>query len=226
MAEVRIPTSEEFPRNSIPEGLSTSQSTSKLPTEAPPKADKVVSNKVITRKQPLSRKILKTFVGQDVVDVKGYLINEMIVPSLKNFVCDVMQDIPQMLLFGDTRRSRDPRARGGSYVSYDRFYSGGKDRRDRRDNRGEPRVRSLTRYTDEIILTTRGECEKIIFDLSDRIEDYGQATIADLNDMIGKTGEFTDCYWGWADRSAMRSASFKRVREGWLLLLPEAVSLR
>jgi len=70
---------------------------------------------------------------------------------------------------------------------------------------------------EDIILRTRGEGEAVIASLSDLIEDYGVASVADLYDLVGITGSFTDNKYGWTN---LRTASVTRVRDGFLLNLP------
>ena len=46
------------------------------------------------------------------------------------------------------------------------------------------------------------------------------ATIGDLYDLVGMTGDFTDNKWGWDNLSR---ASTTRVRDGYILVLPRPV---
>ena len=53
--------------------------------------------------------------------------------------------------------------------------------------------------------------------MADLCETYGQVTVADLYDLVGISGSFTDNNYGWTD---MREASVRRVRDGYILSLP------
>ena len=54
-------------------------------------------------------------------------------------------------------------------------------------------------------------------EILDRVQKYDFATVADLYDMLGETGEYTDNRWGWTDLS---KADVIRVHQGYLLDLP------
>jgi hypothetical protein len=47
-------------------------------------------------------------------------------------------------------------------------------------------------------------------------------SVADLYDLVGVTGNYTDNKYGWTD---IRSASVIRVRDGYMLKLPKALPL-
>jgi hypothetical protein len=66
-------------------------------------------------------------------------------------------------------------------------------------------------------LATRVEAEEVIDRLFDVVSRYETATVADLYEMVGVTGNYTDDKWGWTD---LRGASVQRVRNGYLLDLP------
>lgn len=181
------------------------------------KVDKVVKGHVTIKKKSLGRKFVDTFFGEDVVDVKGYIINDVLIPALKNTIDDVVSDGIKLILFGEVKGGNSRKGNGRPYVSYDRAYS-----KDRREDCGRASSRARYEFGDAI-LDNRGDAEEILSNLVDIIEDYGAASVADLHDMLGVTGAFTDNYWGWTDLS---NATVRRVREGYLLDLPKTVSLK
>lgn len=69
----------------------------------------------------------------------------------------------------------------------------------------------------EIILATRAEAEDVLEQLRELINQYEIATVSDLYQLVGHTGEFTDDKWGWDD---LRSASIRPIRGGYLLNMP------
>lgn len=189
--------------------------------EKPNKAKRVV--KAHRRKLTFTQKLIKTFSGEEVVDVKGYLINQVVVPACKNLVCDIFEYGPQLLLFGEIKRSTRPREFRGSsrdgWTSYDRYF-GSNERR--RPGPIEKRPRS-----DQIILNSPSEVRAVLNAMADRIRDCGQCTIGDLNDMVGITSpNVTDYNWGWDSVADIEAGSYKHVSGGFLLVLPSAISLR
>ena len=176
------------------------------------KVEKVVSGKVTQRKKSLGKKILETFVGEDVGNVNQYLVHDILVPAVKSMLSDMVQGGIEMMLFGERRGSRTRRDGNRSYVSYNSF--SGHDRRDNRPMSQQSRARH---DFGDIVLDSRGEAEEVLSHLVDLVIDYGQATVSDLYDLVGVTGSFTDNKYGWTDLSR---ASVSRVRDGYVLNLP------
>lgn len=75
---------------------------------------------------------------------------------------------------------------------------------------------------DEIVLETRGDAEIVIEKLRDTLAQYDVVTVADLYDLVGITGSFTDNKWGWYN---LRDARVSPVRGGYLLDLPGTTAI-
>ena len=58
--------------------------------------------------------------------------------------------------------------------------------------------------------------------MDEMISVYGIVSVADLYDLIGVTGNYTDNKYGWTD---IRSASVVRVRDGYIVKMPKAMPL-
>lgn len=176
---------------------------------------KVISGNVVTRKKSLGKKIGETFLGDDTKSVGQYILYDVLIPAAKSTISDMVTGGIEMLLFGESRSSGRSR-RSRTYSNYSSYYSGERERK--------PTIyHSRSRHSfDDIILETREDAEEILTSLVDYIEDYGQATVSDLYDFLGKTGDFTDNKWGWDN---LRTASVSRVREGYLLNLPKPIPL-
>lgn len=202
---------------------SNSQSSKKTPgkAKAEKKVEKVITGEAIVRKKPLGRKFTETFVGGDAKSVWSYVTFDVVVPAIKDMVADAASQGIEKMLFGDVRaRSRAgsrPIGASSSYVSYNRFASPATRREDPR--REISRRARATHDFDEIVLATKAEAEEVIDGLFTLISEYDVATVADLYEMVGMSGEFTDEKWGWTD---LRGAGATRVKGGYLLDLPPA----
>lgn len=193
------------------------------PKEETKKVEKVIKGVVVTKKKTLTKRFLETFVGDDIGNIKSYILHDVLIPAAKDTISDIVKGITETIqgtievsLFGERKRSGS-RDRGRSYVSYNNYSRDKRD--DRRDDRREISSRDRARHNfDDIILENRGEAEEVRNHLVDLIIDYGQATVSDLYDLVGITGEFTDNKYGWTD---LRSSSVGRVREGYVLNLPK-----
>lgn len=200
----------EFPSNSK---LPKTQAHAK---ETPKKVEKVVVNEVVTRKKSLGKRLSETFLGDNLRNAFEYVMYEVLVPSAKDTVADMMSQGTERILFNEVRStSRRGYSRGASErTPYHRINSS--RREEPRDRERTRRARSTHNF-DEFILKTRAEALEVIDLLRIRVEKYDFATVANLYDMLGETGEYTDTRWGWTDLSR---ADIIKVNQGYLLDLP------
>lgn len=185
---------------------------------------KVVTGLVKTQKRSFGKKVAETFLEDDTKSVGSYILHDVIIPAAKTLISDMVGGGIEMLLFGDRRpRSSTIRRDGGkSYTNYGGYSSPSyKDNRDRDRRELSPSARSRHNF-DEIIMSSRGDAEEVLSRLVDQTIDYGQATVADLYDLVGITGSFTDNKWGWTD---LHTATISRYRGGYLINLPRTQPL-
>lgn len=175
------------------------------------KVERVVSGKVKSKKK---NRFADTFISEDAASVKEYIIFDVLIPAAKNAISDMVTTGIQMMLYGEVRGTNKSK---GSKVSYSKYYD---DRRDRDYDR-RSRTRSGYDY-DEIILESRAEAEEVLNSMDDLLDRYGLVSVADLYDLVGITGNYTDNKYGW---TSLRHASVQRLRDGYLLKLPRAIPL-
>lgn len=176
---------------------------------------KVVSGKAKIKKKNDLQKFADVFISEDVKNVKSYVLGDVLVPAIKKAIVDIVTDGINMIFYGGTRRGSGS---SGSKVSYRSFY----DRKDDTRSRGDSETRTRYGY-DEIIVETRGEAEEVLSQLSDLIDTYRVATVADLYDLVGISHNYTDNKYGWTN---IRNAEAKRVRDGYLLVLPKPIPIQ
>lgn len=180
------------------------------------KVEKVIRGSVKTKKKNEVRKFADVFISEDAHNVGSYVFSEVFVPAVKKAVSDIVKDGIDMIFYGSTNhkdRSRD----GGMRPSYRSFYD---DRNDRREYK--PQVRSLYSF-DDIILDNRADAEEVLDNMGDIIERYGVVSVADMYDLVGVTGNYTDYNYGWTD---LRTAHVERDRSGgYFIKLPKALPL-
>lgn len=215
----------DFPSNShkmsSDDLVEDTKKTTARPKKDEKKVERVTSGEVIRRKKPLGKRFAETFGGGDARGVWGYIVLDVLIPAAKDMVADATSQGVERMLFGEARSSS---RRGGfrssgsnGYVSYNRFGpSASRNRHE--ETRSISRRSRATHDFDEIILATRVEAEEVIDRLFDLVSRYESATVADLYDLVGATGNYTDDKWGWTD---IRGAGVTRVRNGYLLDLPK-----
>lgn len=176
---------------------------------------------VVSTKKSLGDKFQDIFLSEDVKDIKGYIIFDTIIPGIKNLILDVIE----MAFFGSSgsRRSTGSR-REKEHTNYSSYYkseykSSRRDRRDREERRYEADEKVDYR---RIILKYRDDAERVVDQMRERIRTYETVSIADLFELVGITGKYTDNNWGWVDENDI---GIKRVSDGYLIDVTEAVLL-
>jgi len=182
-------------------------------TDDKKKIEKVVRGTVKTKKKSEISKLASVFVAEDMRSVGTYLLTDVVVPGIINTIEDLVTKGIRMLLRGEGSSSRGSTA---SKISYRNYY----DKRDERGRYDEPRRAGYNH--DDIVLETRGEAEEVLTRMDEIIEEYGEVSVADLYDLIGKSCAYTDNKYGWKN---IRNAEPVRVRDGYLLKLPKALPL-
>ena len=178
------------------------------------KLEKIIKGTAKTKKNEI-RKLKDVFISEDVKSVKSYILMDVLVPAIKDAIEDIVTNGIRMVLRGETSARKSSSA---SKVSYNRIYDS-KINNDRFARDSSP---SLRYSYDDIILESRGEAEDVITRMEEIIEEYGFVRVADLYDLVGITGDYTDNKYGW---TSIRSAEPVRVRNGYMLRLPRAVPL-
>lgn len=184
--------------------------------ETKKKVEKVVKGPVKAKKNEM-RKLTDIFISEDVNNVKSYIFMDVLVPAIKKAISDVVRNGIDMILYGDTGRSENRSS--ASKVSYRNYYDNERDRRDAANQR------TRTGYSyDDIVLDNRGEAEEVLSRMDELVETYGIVSVADLYDLVGITGNYTDNKYGWTELT-IKGARVERVRDGYMIKLPKALPL-
>lgn len=183
------------------------------------KVEKVVTGTVIQRKKPLGRKIMDTFLADSLSNVGHYVFFDVLLPAAKNTMVDAAtQGFERMVMGESYRRGGTSSARSGSgsrHTSYNKMHAPNREDRSSQQRTMSTRGRANHEF-DEIVLETRGEAEDVLDRLTELIREYDTATVSDLYEMVGITGNFTDDRYGWTDVRGLGGIS--RVSGGGYLL--------
>ena len=178
------------------------------------KVEKVVKGKVGTRKKSGVRKLTDIFVSEDAANVKSYILMDVLIPSVKKAISDIVTNGIDMILYGGSGQTK--KLSLSSKISYRNFYE-----RDDEKYR-ESRKAKIGYSYDEIVLETRGEAEEVLTRMDELIETYGMVSVADLYDLVGITCNYTDNKYGW---TSVRNAEPVRARDGYVLKLPRPIPI-
>lgn len=172
------------------------------------KVEKVVKGKAIKKKN-VKRKLTDIFVSEDVSNVKNYVIMDVLVPAVKKAISDIVTNGIDMILYGETGRSK--KSSSGN-ISYRDYYS--KKDEDRRYGTS----RRYGYSYDDIILDTRAEAEDVLRAMDGILDTYGVISVADYYDLVGVDCNYTDNRYGWMN---IRNASIESVRDGYIIKMPK-----
>lgn len=182
------------------------------------KVDKVIKGTATVKKKSKARKFTDIFISEDVNSVKHYIFTDVLIPSAKKLISDIVKDGIEMLLYGGNGPRRE---RSGGYradtISYNRY----SDRSYERRYDSDYKTRNGYSY-DEIYLDSRGEAEEVLSRMDELIDTYGVVAVADLYDLVGITGSYTDNKYGWTN---IRNAEVMRVRDRYTLKLPRPLPI-
>lgn len=172
---------------------------------------------VQTKKRSVLRQIGDILVNQNNESIADYVVNNVLIPSVKNMWADALISIIE-LIFG-TRR---PISGSSTKTNYTKFSSG--SAKPAQSSIQEPERYAVTKKQDfeEVIFENRWEAEDVLDNLISAIMEYGSVNIADYYELINMPSNFTDNKYGWTN---LANAAIERVGGGYLLKLPPTVKL-
>ena len=179
------------------------------------KVEKIVKGPVVTRKKNGFDKLKNEIISEDAKNIKSYVLGDVLIPAIKKAISDIVTNGIEILLYGESR-GRSGRS-NADRVSYRSYYDGYSSRP------SERMVARTTSYSyDDIILASRGEAEDVLARMDELMETYGLVRVADLYDLVGITGNYTDNKYGWTN---IRNAEIVRVRDGYMIKMPRALPI-
>lgn len=190
--------------------------------KAEKKIEKVVSGEVIVVKRSLGRKIKDAISNADFQSVFSYVVHDVLLPSAKNMIVDAAGRGVERAVYGEAASRRGYRGIGGNGYSRIQYNTpvnrGYREPPPSRAPGGVvhgPRRQSQ----DDIILSDKGEAERVVEVLNDVIDQYDSVSVADLNDLLGQPTTHVMNKWGW---TVLGNVPIRQLREGYLIDLPPA----
>ena len=186
----------------------------------------VSAGKARTHKKSGVSKIAGSIISKDAQNVTSYIWLDVLIPSIKKAISDIVVNGIDIILYGETGRTKRNNAGRVSYRDYydrptDRFGSSRPDPRDR----GEARTsRDSVSIFEDVVVDTRGEAEDILSRMSEYLEAYPTISIADMYDLANIT-KFPHTYNNYGWRSIV-DAKPVRVSDGWLIKMPPVEPLK
>ena len=199
----------------MPEYQSNSHRTKELAAQEKPaerRTEKVVTGGTKIRKKSTLTKMANAFLPGDVDDVKRYVLRDVLIPTIRRTISDV---VDMLLGVNTTPRSSSP---AGTRVSYRSYYDARNDRRE--STALSPRS---TPYSyDDVVFDRYDDAAEVLLRMRELVSRFDAVSVADLFDMTGHAGNYTDNKYGWTDLS---DARIERVSDGYIIRLPRPIVL-
>lgn len=181
--------------------------------EEPKNLEKVINGTAKIKKKNDVQKFADVFISEDVKNVKSYILMDVLVPAIKKAISDIVINGIDMILYGEAGHTKK---NNGTKPSYRSYYESNNT-----NNRVTTR-RNVYSF-DDIVMDNRADAEEVLDSMLATIEKYGIVSVADMYDLVGITGNYTDNKYGWTD---LRSATIERGRDGeYTINLPRALPL-
>lgn len=198
------------------------QSNSKSRKDRDPdkKIEKVVTGEVKLHKKSIGQKAKDLFIGADPKSVVTYIVQDVLLPELRNMFVDASTKGIERMIYGETsprRRSYGPGPRITYATPVSRSYREPSRAIGSRRAPEEPR-----RSRDDLVLASREEADLVLEQMYVILDSYEVVTVGDLNELVGFPSTHVDNKWGWTELGNVR---IQQVREGFLIDLPAAVPI-
>lgn len=185
--------------------------------------------KTTLKKKGFFRKTKDFLFSGDTRDVKDYIVEETIKPTIRDGIYDIVMNFVEGMIFGETSRRRHKSGnryeKNSSYTSY--YKNSSKyEKEDRRDRRESSRGLDLDNIefcdTDKNARENWEDALDVKAGMVNRINRYGSASVQDLADFVGVTSDqWMSVEWGWDDVEEFESGcDIKKVRGGAIMMLP------
>lgn len=173
------------------------------------------------KQKTLSRRVLELFIDVDGVDLKKYILREVLIPGVKSTV----MNITEMLLYPNSRpRSYYDDRRGHTDYAGRSYYNGSSYNSSRSRNDSYQRREDDRIDYRNIVLDDARDADDLVRNMRNRIADRGSLSVAEFYDMLHLTSDYTDVNWGWTDD---RCIGIRRtVNGGYRISVPEAKYLK
>lgn len=205
----------EYPGNS---DKSKKESTTKEVVRE--KKQSVIQGTASTKKKGLLSRFSETFTLGHTNDVKNYILVDILIPSVKKALYDMVVNGTDMILFRGQGGGRRGQKSNISRASYADYHTG-----TRYGSQVAPVPVQRTGFEyDEIIFETIVDAEQVLRSMDAVLEQYDSVSVADLYEFAGLTNPNWNVHkYGWTNIAGSYALP---VRDGYILKLPPVVSIK
>lgn len=180
---------------------------------------------VKTKKKGFMERVLGDNRTSDGKTVPEYLMSNIVLPAVQNFIVDFVTSGINMLIYGSegSNRSTYKNRPSGVGTSWEPYYERKQRSQQPMANNRSYNATSSSNFED-VILPERGMCTYLLSEMRNTIERYGTVSVLDMNDILWKSYNmklpnvtYTDERYGWSN---LDYADIRSYRGDWWLKLP------
>ena len=180
------------------------------------------------RSKSLAMKFAEVFFEGSLKEAVDYMINDVAKPQIKNAILKGIE----IIFFGSVNGSISS-SRGSSPTPYNSYYIGrdgsrrpanssGGSSSNRTDKSAE--LNKLKKAFDPklIVVEDRGEAQRVLLELKNDCDNYGQIGVDRLFELVGITSDWTSTKYGWV-KGDLDDAKVRPCGNGWWFDLPDPI---
>ena len=193
----------EFDMSNLPGNHQSEPSALKDEPEPPKKERASLVAKPAT-KRPIFSKFFKGGASQDAKDIGAYVVEDIILPSIRDLVFAVITQGATKAIYGD---AKPPKRMSGytQYSSATRVTRLGDDRAGFNvSERRQSAYQSMNRAYEDLRFDDYLDAQNILDHMNDYLDTYKAISVADLYDMCGITPTYQDNTYGWESLGTAR----------------------
>lgn len=181
----------------------------------------VVTGEASKRKKSEIQKAADSFIVEDAKTVGAALLADIIVPTIKKTISELIKNGVDMFLYGKVEKTSSTTVRRESNPSYKRYY-------DRVETIDIPKraSRSSIEY-EELVYNTFDDAEEVRISMLDSVKKRGVVTIADMYKFSKiETDNYMYNSWGWG---SITGSAVKAIIENgerkYIIKLPKPIPI-
>ena len=167
---------------------------SKQETKQKPPAHPVVQGAVTSKESSMVKRTARNFLADDMNNVKNYIFLDVLIPTIKDAIVNIVSNGISMLVYGDVQPSKS---------SGSRFNYNGITNRKVLGNGVNPKAQAAERRVShdfrDVEFSSRSDALEVLSRMNEYIMDYGNCTVEDFYQFAHQEEfiKFTDRDWGW-----------------------------
>lgn len=177
-----------------------------------------MKGKVKVKKRNGLVKFAEAFLPEDVSDVKGYILVDVVIPSIKK----IIDEIFHIILWGDSGASYSRKPSSFSRASYQNYY----DRR-RSQPDSTPKSESSVFVMDyDFTFEFEEQARDLLNWMMETIRENGLVRLSEVKEEIGISSPWTESKYGWTNLNGFKIIDTHRMNdERWVLKLPKPFNI-